>query len=230
MFALAFPLLSLPLPLAYLWKFATGALLCLVAQKRPKRWSGGALTVLLFYAFCFCFAGGIIAVFELFALPYAMAEGGGVVTQVPVGALLLALVVFVALCKIGISCLYKRKKAHACVYACDVVAGGRTLRVDGFGDTGNTAFYQNAPVCFLSVELCYDLYEMKPPDAWMEITTMAGKKRVALYRAERFNVHSGKRVLAVGEAYLSPSVQMRGRAYQMLFPASVLEEREEKKE
>lgn len=226
LFALGYPLLSLPAPLAYAWKCSMGILLCLIAQKRQKGGGRGALTVLLFYAFTFCFAGGVMAVFEVFSLEYAPAEGGGIVTQVPIGALLLALVAFVVLAKIAISALYKKKRAHACVYECEVLAGGKSLRLDGFADTGNTAVYCSAPVCFLSAERFYDLYGMKPPDAWMEIVTMAGETRVPLYRADGLSVQTGAQTKKTGAVYLSPSKQMRGRAYSLLFPATVIEEKE----
>ena len=63
-FAIVFPLLSLPPWAALTLKFLVGALLCVIAVKKQNGRGRYVLTMILFYAFSFCFGGGLIAVLE----------------------------------------------------------------------------------------------------------------------------------------------------------------------
>lgn len=224
-FAVLFPLLVLPTPLSYLWKFLMGALLCLIAIKKQNGRGRSLLTVGLFYAFSFCFAGGLIAVFELFSLDYSLAEGGGVITQIPVGVFLLATIVFFALCRLGVARLYRKRKQYASIYACKLHANGRVLRLDGLCDTGNTACYLGCPVCFLSVEQAYELYGLRPADGELTIATMAGEKRIPLYRADGLTIAATGGEVGIDGVYVSPSTKLTGRAYKLLFPSFAIEEK-----
>ena len=219
-FALVFPLLSLPPWLAYLLKFAVGALLCLLANpRRPKRTRKGgfALTVGLFYAFSFCLGGGLIAVFESFDLPYYIVSGGGVLSTLPVGWLTLACAVFVALGKYFIHKLYARKRRFAHIVSCSIFYKDARVRVDGFVDTGNKASYGGRAVCFTTPDVIYRLFELSPPMASMSVKTVSGERTIPLYLADELHIRSGSTVTVKG-VYLSPSVHMLGKEYGLLLP------------
>ena len=230
-FAVLFPLLVLPTPLAYVWKMSMGILLCLLAVKGKKSRGGIWLTTLLFYAFSFCFGGALVAVFELFSLDYQLAEGGGVVTKIPVGVLLFFAVFFVALVRLGVSWVYRKRKEYACVYACELTVNGRTVRVNGFLDTGNTASYQGSGVHFLSVEIFHDLFDSVDfsPVSHLTLHTLFCEKSVKVYRVERMKMWVGRREITILDTYVSPTTKLIGRAYQMLISAAVLETIEREK-
>ncbi|MBQ8375278.1 MAG: sigma-E processing peptidase SpoIIGA [Clostridia bacterium] len=218
-FAVLFPLLRLPEFLVYTLKFSVGALLCIIAVKPRKQGGRVGLTLLLFYAFSFCLGGGLIAVFEAFSLDYALSSGGGVLSQVPVGGLLLCVAAFVALVKLGVKKLYQKRCQQADIYPCELVRGSKKIKVDGFFDTGNTAKYQGLPVCFLSPEIFYDLFGMEEPIGEMDILTMAGEKRIRLYRLDELKVYiKGGESISL-QANISPALQIKDRPYKILLPS-----------
>lgn len=220
-FALVFPLLALPPWLAYVLKFAVGALLCLISCK-PKcasqaQKSGFPLALGLFYALSFCLGGGLIAIFEGFGLPYYTMSGGGVLSAIPVGWLLLCVAVFVAVGKTLIRKIYARKQRYAHIVSCQLFYGGARVRVDGFVDTGNRASYKGRPVCFATPDVIYRLFELSPPTASMPIRTVSGERTIPLYLADELRLCLGEEKTVEG-VYLSPSVHMLGKEYQLLLP------------
>jgi hypothetical protein len=215
-FALLFPLLTLPEWLAYLLKFAVGALLCLLASKPNRAKKGGLpLTVCMFYAFSFCLGGGLIAIFEGFDLPYYTLSGGGVLSTLPVGVLLFACVVFVALGKTLIRKIYARKRRVVHIVSCSIFYKDAHVRVDGFLDTGNTARYDGRAVCFVTPDVIYRLFELSPPTASMPIRTVSGERTIPLYLADELRLCAGEEKTVKG-VYLSPSVHILGKEYQIL--------------
>ena len=219
-FALVFPLLTLPPWLSYLLKFAVGALLCLLANpRRPKqtRKGGFALSVGLFYALSFCLGGGLIAVFEGFGLPYYTLSGGGVLSTLPVGWLVLSVALFVCAGKILIRKMYARKRRFAHIVSCGIFYKGARVRVDGFVDTGNRASYEGRAVCFTTPDVIYRLFELAPPTASMSVKTVSGERAIPLYLADELRVYSGEEKTVKG-VYLSPSVHMLGKEYSLLLP------------
>jgi len=216
-FAVLFPLLALPPWLGYVLKFAVGALLCLVAQK-PNKGKGLWLSVLLFYAFSFCLGGGLIALFEGFGLPYFTLSGGGVLSTLPVGGLLALSAVFVACVKWGIEKLYARKRQTAHIVSCRIERGQARLRVNGFVDTGNTAFYGGRAVCFTTPDIVYRLFGLSEPTAHMTVRTVSGERSIALYAVERICMGVGGEEKVWEKAYLSPAVHILGKEYSLLLP------------
>ena len=214
-FAVLFPLLVLPPWLGYVLKFAVGALLCLVAQK-PKKGRSFGLSVLLFYAFSFCLGGGLIALFEGFGLPYFTLSGGGILSTLPVGGLLALSAAFVALARWGVAKLYARKRQTAHIVSCRIERGQARLRVDGFIDTGNAAYYGGRAVCFTTPDIVYRLFALSEPTAHMTVRTVAGERTVALYAVDRIYSKGGEKRWE--KAYLSPSVHMLGKEYSVLLP------------
>ena len=133
-FALLFPLLSLPPFLGWLLKLLCGALLCVIALKKQKGGGRYALTMLLFYAFSFCFGGGLLFVLQGTGAEYYTVAGGGVVTRVPVGILLASVAVFTAVCRWGIRKLYARKSIFGLV--CESSDVHKVLLAMGIKNTG----------------------------------------------------------------------------------------------
>ena len=218
LFALLYPYLSLPSVLGYALKLLMGALLCLIAVKRQKGRGRYALTIGLFYAFSFCFGGGLIALFGEVGIPHASAVGGGVVTNIPVGVLLAALAVFVAFIKLGVKKLYARKRERAHIVYCKVTRGRAELTVCGFVDTGNRAMHKGRAVCFIRPDLLYRLFGTMPPSERLTVRTVSGEKSVGLYPVDKVEIldKSGGQVWK--DAYLSPAIHMAGKEYAILLP------------
>lgn len=217
-FAVLFPLLSMASWLTYLCKFAVGGLLCVIAIKRQNGRGRYALTMLLFYALSFCFGGGLIAVFSAFGVEYYTVTGGGILSKVPVGGLLGALAVFVAVGKWGVRKLYERKRACAHVYPCEIALGEKVVKVDGFLDTGNTASYLGKAVCFVTPDVLYRLYGVAAPKERMAVRTVSGGKQVGLFPVDEVRILDGNQPTILHGAYLSPAVHILGKNYQMLLP------------
>lgn len=215
-FALLFPFLSLPTIAELFCKLLVGALLCLIAQERQKGWGRGALTLVLFYGFAFCFGGALIAVLGGAGVEYFSAESGGVITRLPVGLLLAAVAVFFLLAKWGIQKIYARKPLRAHIVSCKVARGDVELSVVGFVDTGNTAVCDGRVVCFVRPDLLFRLCDVAPPERWMRIRTVSGEKTIGLYFVDRVEIVGGGK--AWQGAYLSPAVHILGKEYDILLP------------
>lgn len=217
-FAVLFPVLAVAPWLSYLFKFAVGGMLCIIAIKPQNGRGRYALTVLLFYAFSFCFGGGLVAVFSAFGIEYYTVTGGGFLTKVPVGGLLAALAVFVAVGKWGAKKLYERKRACAHVYPCEIVVGGKVVTVDGFMDTGNTASHLGRAVCFVTPDVLYRLFGVAAPKERMAVRTVSGEKQVGLFLVDEVRILDGGQPTILRGAYLSPAVHILGKNYQLLLP------------
>lgn len=217
-FALFFPFLKASPWISYSLKFTVGAMLCFIAVKPQNGRGRYGLTILLFYALSFCFGGGLTAVFEAFDAPHYIADGGGILSAVPVGALLAALAVFVGLVKWGIKRLYAKKRVQEHVFPCEIAVGNRLVRANGFMDTGNTATHKGKPVCFVTPDILYRLFDLKPAQEKMTVRTVSGEKKIGLLHVDRISVLGKDEWGTLHGAYLSPAVHMIGKGYNLLLP------------
>ena len=223
-FAVAFPLLSLPQALGTAVKMAMGALLCMLAfgqLRTKKQWGKYALATALFFAFSFGFGGTLLVVYG----PLSIGE------KVPSVLVFLG---FALLSVVGIYLikkLYARRAIYSRIYACTLIAGERKIVAEGFYDSGNLATKNGVPVCFVSPALLYDLFgeEILKAEGQvfdeMQIATLAGEKTTRLYLGEIAVKTDEKTVCA--HAYFAPSKNMIGREYTVLLNARIVEERED---
>ena len=217
-FAVVFPFLPFPPWLTYACKLLAGGLLVLIALKRQKHRGRYALTLALFYGLSFCLGGGLVAILEGFQMPYYTAVGGGTLTKIPVGGLLAAVAVFVGLIKWGIAKIYERKRACAHIVCCEVAHGQTRCKLKGLVDTGNRATCDGKAVCFAPPDLLYRLFGMSPPCRFITVRTVSGEKRIGLFVVEEIVVLIGRERIRLEGAYLSASVHMAGKEYQLLLP------------
>ncbi len=217
-FAVGFPLLPLPPWAALSLKFLVGALLCVIAIKRQNGRGRYVLTMILFYAFSFCFGGGLMAALEGLDVEYYSMEGGGVATKLPIGVMMAGLAVFVALSILGVRKLYRRRSAVAHILRCEIFVGKKRVRIDGMVDTGNTASFDGQAVCFVTPDVLYTLFGAEPPKERMTIRTVSGEKSVGLYLVDGIKILQNGREKLLKNAYLSPAVHMLGKEYKLLLP------------
>lgn len=214
-FALAYPFLKLPAALGYLLKFSVGFLLCFIAcgrVKTKKEWGRYALTSVLFFVLSFAFGGALTA------LANGLFQGNIPTAFVTVGFAVLSVVALLLAKK-----LYKKKKLHAYTYNCRILYNKRNVAISGYFDSGNLAQKNGLPVCFLSPDILYALFgeeiikgEGQVCDE-LEITTMAGEKKLPLYKA----VIEIEGVCSKKEAYFAPAGNMINREYQVLLNAGL---------
>ena len=219
-FAVIYPLLSLPLWLGTVCKVAVGCLLCLLpfpklrARGQMKRY---ALTVLLFFAFSFGFGGALLGVYG----PLSLGE------KIPSW---LVLIGFALLSLLGIYLvkkLYAKRRIHRVCYPCRLWFEKRNASALGFYDSGNLATHKDVPVCFVSPTVLYDLIGDK---IWedggqvcdeMMISTLSGEKIVSLYSG-KIEVKTGKESVYT-KTYFAANKNMIGREYAVLIHARILE-------
>ncbi len=180
-FAIVYPLLRLPLPLAYLLKITVGFLLCATATTRlktKKDMGRYAFTVAFFFGFSFAFGGALTGLL-----------GDFFPKKIPVGVVAAGFAILCAASLVFIRRLQQRKAVTQFLCDCRLRYGGAAVTAVGFLDSGNLAQKDGLPVCFISPDLFYELcgeivLQGKAADGQMEIRTLGGVKKLALYLGE----------------------------------------------
>ncbi|MFQ7701150.1 MAG: sigma-E processing peptidase SpoIIGA [Coriobacteriales bacterium] len=222
-FAVAFPLLKTGKTIAYILKFSVGALLCLVAVK-GKGIGRYALTALLFFGFSFALGGALLAVYSAFSIDYGVTENGYLTESAPVGLVLSGSAVFAIVAVTLTKRLYRRRAMRRFVYPCKIELDGRTVKAEGFFDSGNRAQAGGIPVCFLSPDLAFDLLGDKVMTEEMTIMTMGGESRIKIFLADSLEIYCGDKPNIIKKVYFAPSGNIRAREYKIILNAAVLAE------
>jgi sigma-E processing peptidase SpoIIGA len=221
-FAVVFPLLDVGKAFAYILKFAVGILICLIAVN-GKGIGRYALTALLFFGFSFALGGALLAVYSAFSIEYGKNENGYLTESVPVGMVLGGSFVFCVLAVALIKALYRRRALRRFVYPCKVTLGERSVKADGFLDSGNRAKVNGTPVCFLSPDLAFDLLDDKCMTEEMTIVTMSGETTIKIFLADSLEIYCGEKPNIIRKVYFAPSTNIRAREYKIILNAGVLD-------
>lgn len=221
-FAVVFPLLSLGKVLSYILKFAVGALLCVIAVK-GKGVGKYALTSLLFFGFSFALGGALLAVYSAFSVDHTVTENGYLTESVPVGMVLGGSFVFSVLTVALVKGIYRRRAVRRFVYPCKVTLGERSVKADGFLDSGNRANTCGTPVCFISPDLAYDLLGDREMTEEMTILTMGGESKIKIFLADSLEIYCGQKPNIIRKVYFSPSGNIRAREYKIILSAEMLD-------
>ncbi len=221
-FAVLFPLLSLGKWWGLLLKGAVGLLLPLLAYKRlqgRKAWGRYALNACCFFLFTFLFGGSLLSFAQnLFK------------ERLPALWVGLGFVAMTAICLFLLKIFYKKRGIYQYIYPCTAIFGETRVQTQGFLDSGNLAMKNGLPVCFLSVDILYDivgeklLMESKGDGQVhdeMVIATMAGEKRLPLFRGEIQMEMGG--ILRKKEVYFARAANSISREYKILLNARILE-------
>ncbi len=222
-FALCFPLLSLPDFLANCLKFLVGFLLCLLSFDRFQ-WGRYAFTCVCFFFFSFAFAGAIFAVYNGFS----SLDNGYQINRAPVALVLCGGVGFVLFTLSAVQKFYQKRALHARLYSCEISNHTKKVSVLGFLDSGNTATKNGLPVCFVSLDISFELWEnelaFSNADKREEITvlTVGGEKTLPLFKGE-LKIQTPDGVFTRKEVYFSPSAHIVSREYKILLQSYILE-------
>lgn len=227
-FACVFALISVPYAAAFFIKVSAGALMCFFARlKNPKVFFTLSKTE---KKACFCAFLRFLCVFFLlsaclagvfFAIDYTGAALKA--WQIPV------CVFFVFACVAGAKRLFKAQKTARFIRRCELRADGKTRGVEAYGliDSGNRAVAgDGAPICFISPELAFLLWDGRTETRDFTISTVSGTKKIKIFSGtlliyEETQAHTiNKRYFR--RVYFSPSahVSAGGKGgYSVLLPA-----------
>lgn len=221
-FAVVFPLLRLGTVFSYILRFAVGFLLCLIAVKGK---GGGryAITSLLFFGYSFGLGGALLALYSAFSLPAGTAGDGYLVERAPVGLVLGGGFCFALAVVFLVRRLYRKRALYRFVWPCRVTLGDRSVKADGFLDTGNRASANGLPVCFLSPDLAYELLGERQMTEEATVLTVNGEKRIRIFLADSLEIYCGEKPNIIRKVYFSPSNHIRARGYSILLNAAAAE-------
>lgn len=242
-FAVLFPLFSFPTPLSYTLKGAFGILLCAVCFGKINglyQLKAFAFCCAFFFAFTFAFAGMLFALLNVLPL----GEGNSYeIMRAPATLTLCGGVAFAAGAVALIKKAYRKRAQERLLYPCEITASnGKHASVKGFYDSGNSAEKNGLPVCFLSLDIVYDLFY----DEWLygnasdalkwqkqgrqvcdelTVATVSGTTTVRLFKGTlTVEVPTGGRGEKVKkEVYFSPAPNMLSREYKLLLHSRIFE-------
>ena len=180
------------------------------------------LTGALFFGFSFALGGALLAVYSVFSIDYGATENGYLTESVPVGLVLSGSFVFAVLSVALVKELYRRRAVRRFVYLCRVTLGDRSIKADGFLDSGNRAKVKGIPVCFLSPDLAFDLLGERTMTEEMTIVTMGGESTIKIFLADRLEIYCGDKPNIIDKVYFAPSGNIRAREYKIILNAAVL--------
>ena len=220
-FALLSPFIALPDFLSYLLKFLMGILLCLLAfppLKNKNDVGRYAISLALFFLLSFAFAGAIFALYDHFSF----LDGSYQTEQTPATLVLVCAIAFLIFTvRLGKS-IYKKQTIFRNVYDCAILYGKRRVAILGFFDSGNLATKKGAPVCFLSPEIAFDIWEcaLLSPHGEITVQTLGGEKTLPLFVGDLEIKKDGSLFIKKG-VYFAPSAHMVSREYKLLLQANI---------
>ena len=219
-FALVFPLILLPSFLQMALKFLVGFLLCFIAfgkVKNKKEKGMYALNCTFFFALAFVFGGALQLVFGENPRKWLVLSGFALLT---VFSLLF------------IRKMQEKRAIERNIYPCEIVYKQRRFALLGFYDSGNLATYQGAPVCFLSLDIFYDIWgveglfvdEKTRGQVCVEIAfqTLNGERKT-MGREGALTVEIKGEKRCMKKVYFCPSKNMVLREYKLLLNARIFE-------
>lgn len=180
-FAVVYPLFNLNAAWGVVVKILSGVLLCAVAGRYTK-FIGFVKFIAVFTASTFLLGGALIALFSLTGASY-QGGGGYLLSSVPVGIPLFCAVVLGIIIKtVAKKIVANRSKTE---YDCTVVKGDKSACCKGFYDSGNKVYSGGKPVSIIPEEVAKKLVDVSRIKTFVDIHTVAGKGRIAVFQAEK---------------------------------------------
>ena len=110
----------------------------------------------------------------------------------------------------------RRKELTDFFVECDFLDG--RAQAKGFIDTGNRARRFGVPICFVSPALFARLHSGEKL-AYAPIKTVAGERKIPLIKLKNLRITQGGQTHIIRWVYLSPSLALSGREYEILLGA-----------
>lgn len=190
-FAVVYPLFkiggSAATVLGIVIKLIAGAGMCAVAG-RFQSVKGYLKFTALFSAATFVIGGLLVAVFSLAGVSYQ--EGGGfILSAVPVGIPLFCTLALVLIIRKVRAKFVSGRTIEA---ECKIYCGSSVAACRAFYDSGNKVYYHGAPVSIIPASVAKKLNKTDGIKNFVEIHTVAGRSRVAVFTAEKIVIDDGK--------------------------------------
>lgn len=182
-FALIYPILNFNDVINGVIKLLFGFLLISLAVRKV---SGKKLYVcyVFFLLFTFVLGGTIIGVYQIFNLDYS--------TEISVAIAFLPCYLIIRFINTVIEYLYQKKNTTN--FCCDVeiFSNGKSLKLSGFLDSGNGAYFKGRPIVFLSKNKAFEFFkDVKYYQAIqkVKIQTVNGEKDKLCFIAEEIRIY-----------------------------------------
>lgn len=186
-FAIVFPLFGLNAVWGVAVKIFSGLAICAVAG-RYTRLRGFMKFSAVFTAATFMLGGALIALFSLTGASY-QSGGGYLLSSVPIGIpLFCALVLGIFISKAARKFISKNATGE---FSCTVKVGDKSASCTGFYDSGNRVYCGGKPVSIIPKEIAEKLIDTQGIKAFVDIHTVAGKGRIAIFKADSLLLGSG---------------------------------------
>lgn len=187
-FAVVYPLFGLNAIWGVVVKIASGLAICALAGKYTKV-IGYVKFTAVFTAATFLLGGALIALFSLTGASYE-SGGGYLLSSVPVGIpLFFAVVLGIVIKTIAKKIINNRSKGE---YSCTVNVDGKSAQCTGFYDSGNKVYSGGKPVSIIPKEIAQKLVDVSRIKTFVDIHTVAGKGKIAVFSADSLVLRSGE--------------------------------------
>ncbi len=186
-FAVVYPLFGVGGAAGIAIKLFAGGAMCALAGKYQSV-KGYVKFTALFTAATFLTGGLLIAVFSLAGVKYA--EGGGyLLSSVPVGIPLFCVLALVLIIRKVRNKIVSVRNVEA---DCRIYSGGLEAACPAFYDSGNKVYFKGAPVSIIPARVAKKLAKNKGIKSFVDIHTVAGKSKIAVFTAEKIVIDDGK--------------------------------------
>ena len=188
-FAVIFPLFKLGRGLSVLLKIFSGLIICAVAGKFPSVKAYIKLTA-VFLAFTALLGGVLVGIFSLTGLSFL--DGTGyILSSVPVGIpLFCALILIIFARKIAL----KLKRTDKAEVSCTVYCGGKSVKLSGFFDSGNSVYHMGQPVTVIPLDKAKKIIDENGIESYVKIHTVAESKKLKMFTADKLEIRKGEKV------------------------------------
>lgn len=187
-FAVVYPLFGLNAVWGVVVKIVSGGLLCALAGRYTKALGYIKFTA-VFTASTFLLGGALIALFSLTGANYE-SGGGYLLSSVPVGIpLFFAVALVITVKTIAKKIIANRRQGE---YACTVKIGEKQAACTGFYDSGNKVYSGGKPVSIIPKEVAEKLVEVSGIKTFVDIHTVAGKGKIAVFSADCVTLRNGE--------------------------------------
>lgn len=206
-FAVVFPLIKMHAALAVVVKILSGLLVCLVSGKY-KNAKGYIKFTGAFLIFTALLGGALIGVFSLAGIAYS-ADGGYILSSVPIGIPMFGALIIIILAKKLSKRFSKSGKAEV---TCRIFAGGNQVSVKGFFDSGNKVYSKGVPVSVIPKYAAEKLLIETRINENVKIHTVAGSKIIRVFTADKIEIDDGEKINTVNGVKIGVSPQTINRA------------------
>lgn len=185
-FAAVMPLLPLPFWLSTVIKVVFSLFLVGAGAKFPSIKSF-IISFTAFNLYTFLLGGGVIGIFNLFALPLDKEYSVGLIIG---GAYLI-----IKLVHKGVTFFYRKRAVYSCLNDCEITLGGVTVKATGFFDTGNRLYGEgNTPVIICSPSVAYKLtdgFKNKIAAKYITVATAVGVDKLPVFKIDEIKIYNG---------------------------------------